>query len=804
MKHFFILLAIMISSQMNAQIFLKGKTVTNQNVPLPFCTIRILSVKDSSLLQVLSSDSAGVFSIQLNNIDSALISASFIGFKQTISFVAIDKLDSPIKTVYKVLTLESDEKGLKEVEITAKKTVFEKKIDRFVFNVENSLITSGNTVYDVLGKTPMVQVVGNGISVIGKGSAGILLNDKYLYLSGDDLTNFLKSIPSDNIIKIEIITNPPAKYEASGGSLINIVTKKSILPGTNGTAYTTYTQAFYPTGQIGLILNNRKKKINTYGNLSYTKGSTHPVEKTDILYETKKFNQIENSKLNASNLYARIGIDYDINKKNSLSILYSSSTNSSNAKNSSIADFKKLSDVIDSTMLIDLNSKLFASTNTLNLNYTSNIDSIGKKISIDVDLLQFYNSRNRNLNSVTYLQPSFVNSSGNNNVAISSQLINIGTFKMDAEWPTKIVRLDYGAKVNWISNRSNNSVFNNLKSNQILDTLQSNNFIYQESTQALYLTVSKQIKKIEIQAGLRFENTLLNGYTPIFNDKINKVNRKYPNLFPSAYFLYNINESNSLSFSYDRRIDRPAYSALNPFKYYFTPYMYTQGNPLLLPSFFNTLTCTYTLKQKYTVAVMYSDMVNCYSQVPIQTDPNTLVYFQNNVGNVYQYTAYGVVPLSFGKHVEGSMVLCYVKSFYKTTVQNFYGYQRDIYLADINGQFYWGKNNRFSASLSAHLKPFGSNFAMTHNYHQNIVDAGIKLALRNRTLIFFIGVNDIFNESTPSGETKAETFDIKFINRYDTRNFKISFSYKFGYKGVKGSRQRNTGNDDEKNRIKTM
>lgn len=244
MRYFFILMGIMITYQIKGQTIIEGSTFNQRSQKLPFCTIKFLSVKDSALIQVVSSDSIGQYTSQIRGVDSILIGASFIGYQEVFSLIVIDSTKLETKIIHKDLILLNDDNILNEVEVVAKKTVFEKKIDRFVFNIENTAIVDGNSIYEVLAKTPLVQVIGNNISVIGKGSAGILLNDKYFYLSGEDLINFLKSIPAENIERIEVITNPPARYAASGGALINIVTKRNLLPGTNGTAYSTYTQAF--------------------------------------------------------------------------------------------------------------------------------------------------------------------------------------------------------------------------------------------------------------------------------------------------------------------------------------------------------------------------------------------------------------------------------------------------------------------------------------------------------------------------------------------------------------------------------
>ncbi len=795
-----IIFSLLIFNVACSQIKISGTAINQNKEHLLFATVEVLSSKDSSLILVTSTDSVGLFSIQLNKPKSnnLLLRISLIGYEQLYSAVIIDSLQNKINVGD--LILKSNAKDLKEVIVTDKKNIIEQKIDRLVFNVENTVATSGSNALELLTKTPLVQVMNNNISIIGKGSVRILFNDKLFYLAGEDLINFLSSIPADDIIRIEVITNPPAKYDASGGALINIVTKKNKLLGTNGSINTSYTQAYYPTGQIGFNLNHRKNKINVYGNASYNKGATRPVEKTDMIYSTRIFNQIEYTKRNKDNFNTDVGIDYELNKKSTIGCLYSGVIGNMFAVNNTQGNYVTANNIADSIILTNTNYTKKNSSHSFNLNYLYNIDSSGKKINIDADYVRYSNNRDRNFNASTFVEPSEINSSNSSKYNNSNQLINIGTFKTDVECPNKIVNMDYGFKLDWINNSSNNNTYNKFGNTQVLDTTQSNNFIYNEKTQAVYLNANKTFKKYELQIGLRLENTTLNGYTPSVNNKINPVNRNYLNLFPTVYFLYKINPNNTLSASYDRRIDRPQYNALNPFRYYLTPYIYMEGNPYLKPPYFNNFGITYTLKQKYILGLIYEGVSDNYTEVPTQMNQQILAYLQNNVGSTNQYTAYCVIPLMISSFVESSVVLDYMKSYYKTTLLNYGNVNKDVFGCDINAQFYFDKNQRFSANLSAHMFPFGSTFVINNMGHQYIVSAGVKIEVLKSRAYINLGVNDIFNESTPISQSISKDVTIKLNNTYDTRNFRIALSYKFG-RYVKEKRQRDKGSEEESNRL---
>lgn len=788
---------MLIPNYIRSQVEISGRIVDKNKSPLPYCTIEFLRASDSVSFSNTVSDSAGLFSKELKLDVPILLRASLIGYRK--AYITVPS-NSTQKTVnLKDLSLDLEDNTLGQIIVSDKKKLIERKIDRIVFNTENLPSSNGGNVLELLSKTPMVQVMGNSISVIGKGSVRVLFNDRLFNLSEEDLTNFLRSIPADNILRIEVITNPPAKYDAVGGALINIVTKKNKLLGTNGSANIAYTQAFYPTGQAGLNLNHRTNKLNIYGNASYRRGATHPVEKTSLFYPSRLFSQTETTKQNTDNLSGSVGLDYEMNKRNTFGVLYSATVSKLHSTSNNIANYMDLSESIDSVMRANNQYDRFANTQSINLNYVGKIDSTGRKVNVDVDYVFYYNERDRNFKGLTHEVPSYIVSSVNNKYNTSDQQINIGTLKTDFEWPTRFANLNYGFKLSWINNHSNTKIYNN---NQILDTTQSNNFIYDEKTEALYISGDKTFNKLEIQLGLRLENTTLDGYTPSNAGKINGVNKLYRNLFPTLYFLYTFNEKHNLSLSLDRRIDRPEYYALNPFRYYQTPFIYSEGNPYLNPTYPQNADLSYTFKQNYIFGLLYTGLRNSYNQVPVQVDQQTLAYLQMNIGNTDQFGFYGIIPVNVRDFMENSIQFTYITSKYTTSLPNFSGITRNVFVCNLHSQLYWGKSKRYSGEISANMFPFGSVYTITKMGHQYVVNVAVKIALFDNKAFLRLGVNDIFMQSAPTGETNSNNLKVKIANQYDTRNFRISFTYKFGYSGIRSKRDRRTGNEDENNRLR--
>jgi hypothetical protein len=801
MKFFFSLVCsfILISNCALSQVLVSGRVIDKNRIPLSYCTIEFLLASDSSSIGSAFSDSLGIFSKELQFKAPFLLRVSLIGYKRGYFTTPNDSTQKIVNL--NDLTLELDKNTLGQIVVSDKNKIIERKIDRIIFNTDNVISASGSDVLELLAKTPMVQVMGNSISVIGKGSVRVLFNDRLFNLSEEDLTNFLKSIPADNILRIEVITTPPAKYDASGGALINIVTKKNKLLGTNGSIMSSYTQAFYPSGQIGLNLNHRRNKINVYANATYRKGSTRPVEKTNQFYPARTIFQTEYTKQNTSSLNATAGLDYDINKNSTFGVLYSTTISKLHSTSNTNANYTGLDEFSDSLMLANNEYNRFANTQSVNLNYAGIIDSTGKKINIDADYVLYYNERDRNFNGLTYVIPSYALSSINNKYNTSKQQINIGTLKTDFEWPTKLINLNYGFKLSWINNQSNNNIYNN-KLDKTLDTTQSNNFVFDEKTEALYISGDKTFKKLEVQLGIRFENTKLNGYSPSTTGKINSVDKLYRNIFPTIYFLYTFNEKHNLSLSLDRRIDRPEYSALNPFRYYQTPFIYSEGNPYLNPNYPQNADLSYTYKQRYVFGLIYTGLRNSYNQVPVQVDQQTLAYLQMNIGNTDQFGFYGMVPINVREFMENTIQVTYITSKYTTTLSNFSGITRNVFVCNLHSQLYWGKNKRYSGEISANMFPFGSVYTITTMGHQFVVNAGLKISLFKNKAYLRFSVNDIFRQNAPTGETISDNLRIKLINQYDTRNFRISFTYKFGYSGIKSKRERSTGNVDENDRLR--
>ncbi|WP_185144429.1 MULTISPECIES: outer membrane beta-barrel family protein [Chryseobacterium] len=694
------------------------------------------------------------------------------------------------------LISELKESQIQGVSIAGKKKLIERKIDRLVFNVENSISASGGDALETMGIIPGVKVVNDQIGIIGKSKVSIMVNDRLIQLSENDLLSFLRSIKSEDIKNIEVITNPPSKYDSEGNSgLINIKLKKAKENYLSGNLKTSYTQATYSMGNYGAGLNYQKKKITLSTNIDYENGSIAPYQEYTLYYPSYTWFETNKSRSFRDNLSGRFSLDYEISKKTTIGIQYLGGINNPIRKgnNSSEISSKK---GLDSLIITPSDLRLKKYNHAVNLHTITKLDSTGKKISFDLDYFTFNSNADNQFSTSSYL-PGDYNAktflSANN---LSNQDIKIYSSKADIEFPLKWVTLSFGAKVSFINNKSDVLYFNTTNGNPFLDFGKSNTFDYKENTQAIYLSGSKKLsKKWETQLGFRLENTQTKGYSETL-DQANKNN--YTKLFPTLYINYLMNENSVFGFNYNRRIDRPTYSDLNPFRFYTTKYNYGEGNPFLQPYFTDNFEISYSYKNNYASAYL-SYINNGFDQV-------TYVSADNPVQ--------AIIPSNFYKQINLGILESYLFNKWKWWESN---NQANIFytktmsdipntLTDLSG---WSasvsSNNSFTLNSAKTLKAelgfnyqspsIANSYKMSSFYYFN---TGLKLSLLEKKLQIALNIMDIFRTYKMTftqvvNGIKQENFDYR-----DTQKIRISVNWNFG-KTLK-IQSRKLSNEEEKKR----
>ena len=790
-----LLLIILFQNQVFSQIKISGQIKNEKNNPVEFIEIQLQN-KDSIIFKSELTNAEGKFIIETEKGEYSLLvrQLGVIYHKQKISVSEDTYID--------IINITEKTQQLQEVVITSKKKFIERKVDRLIFNVENSISASGGDAIDALKITPSIRVQNDKITMIGKNGMGIMIDDKLIQLSGDDLINFLKTISSENIKNIEVITTPPAKYSAEGNSgLVNIKLKKTKNNSWNASLNSAYKQATYATGSVVGNFNYQKDKISIFSNLNYSNGATAPVETSKIYYPNQLWSNKSNRKDLVNNINGRIGIDYQISKKLSMGVQYLGSNSKPNIDENNLTTITNNINQINSFIKTNANNKRRNYANSLNWHTVYAIDTIGTKISTDFDYFN-YNSlddrifKSNTLDSFGNITPnSYISANNKNENNFSNYSCSI-----DVEMPLKWINLSYGGKISFNKNNSNVSYFDLTNGNPIFEQSQSNQFKYDENVGALYFSGTKQIsQKWETQIGLRMESTKTNGVSNTLNQE---NSNNYSKFFPTGYITYKHSENNIFSLNYSKRINRPSFFSLNPFRWYSNPFSYSEGNPFLQPSYSHNLEFVFTRKQNWENKIYISKTNNGFSQITL-VDSNTNIQstkYSNSfdteiIGLSESYTfdkinfweSYNTLDLSYSK----------TSSLLSFTNQNREGI--NTYFST-NNSFFFNKQKTIILNLNFWLSPNGVS-DLDKSTASNQLDLALKCLLLNKDLQVSFIVNDLTSSNRPTYISYSNNLQQEYKNYYDNRFFKLSITYKFGNKNINVDK-RGFGNDEEKSRVK--
>jgi hypothetical protein len=775
----------------NAQQSITGRITDTKNVPVTYAILTLKSTTDSMIIKNEVTDSLGHYTLSADSFNNTILVVNAMGFGEQ------KKVIIEAGKPYDFILAEQNNQ-LNEVVISGTKPLIERKIDRTIFNVSQSISAIGGDALDAIKKAPGVSVSNDAIALIGKGSVNILIDGKLLQLSGDDLVNYLKSISADNINRIEIITTPPAQYDAAGNSgLINVVLKKDKRDGMNGTVRAGYQQASLGTIIAGAGLNYHKNKISLNAGLNYNYGAVKPVENSVAYFPTQTFESKDLREDKRNFIQSSVGIDYELHKGGILGIQYIGMQARPDMLEQSTTLVKNGNNLVDSTLSTNANGKRKYLSNSINLNYAWDIDSTGKKLSANVNRMWYSADQDRHYVSQNYTDSDVPTAPANDNKAMGSQTITITTAQIDVTHPTKFFALSYGGKLSFIDNNSNNSFLALHNDVYQKDDSLSNQFNYEEKVQALYFSASKEIGKWSFQAGLRGEFTQTKGQSV----RINQTNtNNYFQLFPTAYIQYSINVNNVFNINYSKRIERPGYSSLDPFRWYVTPYMYAEGNPFLQPSFNHNFELSYTFKQRYSFTAYYQRNVHAFGQANrLDTVSNIQIFRSDNLGtaNSYGFTANATInPTPWWEMQVG------LGGYYSRFTSTYYdgverGYGRPSFSVDNNNSFTLNKAKTFFAEVSFdYSSPSQSQYYEAHA--NGSVNAGFKLLLLDKQLTLALSANDILATDRYRAQNIYNQTTID--NYYDKRNLRLTMTYKLGSKKLKEVRQRDTGIEAEAGR----
>ncbi len=788
-----------------------GTVTTDNQKSIEAATITLLNYKDSSLVKMSVSDQSGTFTFENISEGNYIVQVSAVGYESRFSPVRISAEN--LNVILKTIQLKTQPQAMAGVTVTAKRPPIEVKAGKTVVNVDASPTNTGLNVLEILEKSPGVAVDNDdNISLKGKNGVLILIDGKQTYLSGAQLASFLRSIQANSLDQIEIMTNPPAKYDASGNAgVINIKTKKGTVRGMNGNVSLTYNQGFYPKYFAGSNFNYRNDKLNVFG--SYDGGQWEGIGILTIernFYKSSLFNgssdqlTTRHNKGNWNNL--KLGMDYNFTKKDIAGIVLTGSINPWKNWQKSASNLRDEAGNVNKQFISDAFNGNKQKNINANFNYKHTFDSTGREISVDLNE-GYYKSNGTSLLDTRIFEederqvgkPIFLDGK------LPSE-IRIHTAKADYVHPfNKSLKLETGLKASFVNTDNNVLYKRNTGSGWAVDEQRSNHFIYKENVNAAYAILTKSIKKWEFTGGLRAENTIASG-TQELNDSSFK--RNYTNLFPNAGAVYNINEKHQLSAAYSRRIRRPDYEDLNPFTFFLDSLTYGQGNPYLQPEFSNRVELAHTYNRFITTTVSYTQTNSIIAEILKQfTEKKTTFQTKENFSQMQQF--------GFSVSANRQMLSWWNLNVYAGVFNNNYkGIYNDgskntpvdinvtLVTGNLTNSFNFAKtwaaevSGWFNSSPSEGLiiaKPMGA------------MNLGLSKQLFKKRASVKVGVRDVLNTSNFKGYSRYADVDLNVANnrKMDNPVYNISFSYKFGKNNIAPERNRNSGASEEQSRVRS-
>ncbi|HNP24337.1 MAG TPA: TonB-dependent receptor [Panacibacter sp.] len=798
-------------AQQNARI--TGSVRSTENKIVEAATVYLLNAKDSTVQKMAITDKTGLFEIDKIKPGDFLLKIQAVGYETYITgHLNIDatKQFADAGTIQ----LHAVAQSLKAVSVAAQRPLVETKIDKTVVNVDASPTNTGLSALEMLEKSPGVTVDNDGnISLKGKQGVMIFIDGKPAYLSGQDLTNYLKNMPANQLDQIEIMSQPPAKYDASGNSgIINFKTKKSSANGFNANFSTSAIIAKYFKSTSNINFNWRKGKANIYGNYGYSHWEGfNDITINRSLRESREsaFNRYSEQhtygKFNGYPHNFKTGIDYFASKKTTLGFAVNGLVDDRKFTSSGTANiYDSMHNFVQYNNARSQTKDPWTNLG-FNFNIQQKLDTSGKEISADLDYILYRTKGNQYSDNYLY------NADGKPSeepFLLKGYLpgnIDIYSFKSDYKQPMKNnSTFEAGVKLSYVKtdNDAQYSIYETETGSWEKDESRSNHFIYKENINAAYVNLQRQIKKFGLQLGLRAEQTIAEGNQVTKGESFKK---NYTKLFPTAYMSYQATDNNSFAVSYGRRIERPGYQDLNPFQYQLDRYTYRQGNPNLQPQFSHNIEVSYNYKGQLNISANYTTITDIINDVLITTkepgDSNYTTYqtkeniaSNKNIGLAVSYNR------KFNKWWTLNVFGNVFNNHYKGVIDN---EQIDVSLtsfeANLSSQFTFNKgwaaevsgfyNSENLASSNILAQPMGM-FSL----------GGSKKILKEKGAVR-INVRDPFYLMSFRGSTDLDKGYTQIHSYWDNRRVILTFTYRFGKTSGQQSRRRSTGAEDEQNRM---
>ena len=658
-KNLFLLLLLLTVYNSYAQNLPQGEGMimgrivnVDNNKSIEYATVRLYLEKDSVLITGLYTDKDGKFLFDKVLQGSYYLKFSFAGFMPKNSESIL--ISSNLKGInLGTVSLQADKTlKLDQINVFGTADILTSGIDKKVYNVGEDMSVKGGTANDILKNIPSVDIDQDGrIMLRGDGSVTVLIDGRPSSLSGGNGKTLLDALPAGSIERIEIVTNPSAKYDPDGTSgIINIVIKKNKLKGFNGLVSSNIGSGDFTGGNVadgGLSMSYRNTVFNVYGSyngryLAGYRNNTSFIRQTFLNDSVSILDQNRTgTDLNAGNTY-RFGFDFNLKNRKTMSF----STTGSNGRRDRTGDLWNGIKDIDQE-LVGLTRRVSYDPSQqhnydFNVNFRQEFKNnrgnlvVDANQSIGMESIQgYYLQGNYSLDSVvdapSYLSQRLFNVEKNNISSIQTDLTYL--------WPEKLMRSEFGLKaiIRDQGVDTYSETYDQSSLTYFEDTLANFLYQYNEQIYSAYGIFGHQINKFKYQGGVRFEKAYQ--IPNLISDSI-KITNDYFNFFPSAHIKYSLNKKSEIGLSYSRRITRASSGDLNPFTAYSDPFNLRRGNPYLQPEFVNSYDLAYTTekdKLNFSAAIFYRHTIGSISRIKVFYADNSSAVTFANIGQSHSY-----------------------------------------------------------------------------------------------------------------------------------------------------------------------
>ncbi|WP_138432578.1 TonB-dependent receptor domain-containing protein [Winogradskyella algicola] len=750
-----------------------GRVIDAENSPIELANVILLRGEEKEFLIGTSTDDNGYFNLVNLSPNTYYLKISFIGLEEFEQKIILTG-DLDLKTII----LKEISESLDEVTVVAKKPTITRKPDRLIFNVENTALVEGSTL-GVLKNTPGVIVTEGSIN-IKSASAAIYINGRRVQLTSDELMQLLESAPANSIKYVEVITNPPASYDADSGSVINIVMSKNLVTGYRGTVFTNYTQGVFPRYNAGTSHYFKNDDINLNLNYSYTNQKINRDQDDTINYldntgdidEVWKSNVNRNTWTESHNL--NLNFDYFIDERNTLSL-------TSTGLYTPYFKYK----IHNNTNIFDTDSNFLSSFTADNLSrddkYNIGTDLIYRHDFKDKSSLSFnahytiYDyERNQN---VFQDEPLEINDSQFHTIA--NQDTQILTGRIDYALPLKNTSsLSAGLKISNVNTESDITRLDITNGEEVLNTENSNAFDYDENVLGAYTNFSKSWDKWDINIGLRVEQTNIEGKSITLNET---NTQDYFNWFPNASITHNISDDVSVSGNYKRSISRPSYTDLNPFTFFLNENTVVLGNPNLLPTYTDDYKISVDFLKNFTFSFYYTNYDGPIEELPRQDNETNIIAFTPT--NIDKRVDYGF-DLEFNYYPSNRFNIYAASSTYNINEEVNFGegfveLNQWSQLFMISPGLTLLKDN--SLNINATFFWFGKNLQSLQTVEDRLVSTiSVSKSLLKNKAVLSLSIDDPFNMQDYETTINYLNQSSLRLDDIDNRFVRVGFSYKFG------------------------